>query len=91
LSGDRVVLRAPRLEDVADRLAAGRGPEFRRMVGATGPGGPFRRADAERWCAALTAEAYGWVIEHDGRCVGEARLHGLNPTTPSRRDRAHAA
>jgi RimJ/RimL family protein N-acetyltransferase len=79
LRGDRIVLRAPRPEDVDDRLAAGRDPEFRRMVGATGPApAPLTRADAERWRAELAREPLGWVIEHGGRCVGVARLHHVD-------------
>lgn len=78
LRGERVVLRPPRPADADDRLAAGRDPEFRRMVGAGPAAGPLTRAAAERWRAALGDEAYGWVIEHAGRCVGEARLHRVD-------------
>lgn len=76
LRGQRVVLRPPRSEDVTDRLAAGRDPEFRRMVGAsTARVGPLTAADAARWYARLAAEPFGWAIEENGRCIGEARLH----------------
>ena len=76
LRGQRVLLRAPRPADVNDRLAAGRDPEFRRMVGAPASrAGPLTAADAARWYARLAAEPLGWIIEHDGRCIGEARLH----------------
>jgi RimJ/RimL family protein N-acetyltransferase len=79
LRGAQVVLRAPRPTDVDDRLAAGRDPEFRRMVGATRPvAGPLTRADAERWYAALRDEPQAWVIELEGRCIGEARLHHVD-------------
>jgi hypothetical protein len=67
LLGARVRLRAPRPGDIADRLAAGRDPEFRRMVGARPAVAPLTRSDAERWFAALVREPYGWVIEHGGR------------------------
>jgi RimJ/RimL family protein N-acetyltransferase len=67
------------LSDVADRLAAGRDPEFRRMVGAAPAAEPLTQADAERWYTALAREPHAWVIERDGRCVGEARLHHLDP------------
>ena len=80
LRGARILLRAPRPSDVEERVAIGRDPEFRRMVGATAPAsGPMTREDAERWYARLVGEPLGWVIEHEGRCVGEARLHGLDP------------
>jgi RimJ/RimL family protein N-acetyltransferase len=79
LRGPRVTLRAPAPGDVADRLAAGRDPEFRRMVGAVGPApGPMYARDARRWHDALRADRFGWAVEHEGRCVGEARLHGLD-------------
>lgn len=78
LRGDRVVLRAPRPEDVDDRLAAGRDAEFRRMVGVTPAARPLTRADAEHWHAELAREPYGWVVEHGGRCVGVARLHHVD-------------
>ena len=73
------MLRAPKASDVADRLAAGRDAEFRRMVGAPPAAGPLTRADAERWYAALAHEPHGWVVECEGRCVGEARLHHVDP------------
>src|SRR5687768_13896296 len=79
LRGARVLLRAPRPEDVAARLDAGRDPEFRRMVGARPATAPLSRAEGERWRRALAAEPHGWVIESDGRCVGEARLHHVDP------------
>ena len=88
LRGPRLVLRPPRPQDVVDRLAAGRDPEFRRLVGAGGlwPG-PLTGDDADRWYARLAAEPRGWVIEHAGRCVGEARLHGIDAAA----GRAHFA
>ena len=76
LRGQRVMLRPPRSEDVTDRLAAGRDPEFQRMVGAPASrAGPLTAADAARWYARLAADPFGWVIEQGGRCIGEARLH----------------
>jgi [ribosomal protein S5]-alanine N-acetyltransferase len=79
LRGRRVVLRAPQPSDVADRLAAGRDPEFRRMVGAVGADpGPLTQADAERWYEKLEREPLGWVIVYEAHCVGIARLHGVD-------------
>ncbi len=51
------------------------------MVGAAPTTEPLTQADAERWYAALAREPHGWVIERDGRCVGEARLHHVDPAT----------
>jgi [ribosomal protein S5]-alanine N-acetyltransferase len=79
LRGPRVVLRAPQPSDIADRLAAGRDPEFRRMVGAIGSvAGPLTQTDAEHWYEDVRRETFGWVIELEGRCVGVARLHSLD-------------
>jgi len=49
------------------------------MVGAKPTAEPMTEADAERWYIALERERHGWVIEHAGRCVGEARLHHVDP------------
>lgn len=78
LHGRRVVLRTPLPADIAERVAAGRDAEFRRMVGARPATGPLTRSEAERWYAALAGEPHGWVIEHDGRLAGEARLHHVD-------------
>ena len=76
LLGSRVILRRPETRDISDRLAAGRDPEFRRMVGATGPSSEsFTQRDAELWYHDLVGEPFGWAIEHNGRCIGLARLH----------------
>jgi RimJ/RimL family protein N-acetyltransferase len=48
------------------------------MVGAAPTTEPLTRADAERWYSALAREPHGWVVEHEGRCVGEARLHHVD-------------
>ena len=48
------------------------------MVGARPAAGPMTRAEAERWYAALAREPHGWVVEHDGRLAGEARLHRVD-------------
>ena len=77
LRGRRVVLRAPKPSDVGDRLEAGRDPEFRRMVGAPPSAAPLTRADAERWYQQVSGNPLGWVIEHDGRCIGAVGLRTL--------------
>src|SRR4029453_298017 len=59
LRGPRVLLRAPRASDRDDRLAAGRDPEFRRMVGGTGPDpGPLTMAEVDRWYAGVAGRTY---------------------------------
>jgi RimJ/RimL family protein N-acetyltransferase len=79
LRGSLVLLRAPGASDPDDRLAAGRDPEFRRMVGGTGPEpGPLSASEVERWYAGLVAEPCAWIIESADRCVGVARLHHID-------------
>jgi len=86
LQGTRVVLRAPRDADRADRLSAGRDPEFRRLVGGVGPDhGPLTRADVDRWYDDLVSQPYAWVVEFEGHCVGVARLHHVDAATGTAR------
>lgn len=80
LQGPRLILRAPREADKQDRLAYGRDPEFRRIVGGdprTSP--PLTTAEVELWYHQVIAEPYHWIIERDGHCIGTARLHALDP------------
>ncbi len=80
LRGPRVVLRPPRPEDTAGRLALGNDPEIMRMFGAD-PANlqPLAEADAARWVEGLAGHPYAWVVEHEGRLLGEARLDGVDP------------
>ena len=48
------------------------------MVGAPPAPPGFTREDAERWYESIVREPFGWVVEYDGRCVGVARLHGVD-------------
>lgn len=48
------------------------------MVGAAGSARPFTRADASAWYEAVARDPLEWVVEHGGRCVGVARLHGVD-------------
>lgn len=74
LHGERVRLRPPKPSDVDDLLALGRHPQIVRAYGASYDGRQFRRADLEAWYAGLQRHAHAWVVEHDGRAVGEVRL-----------------
>lgn len=79
LTGRQVLLRSPRPSDRQDRLAVGRNAEFVRMVGGDARDlRPFTAKDADSWFHRLFAEPLTWVIEVDGRCIGEARLHHLD-------------
>lgn len=75
LLGDRVVVRAPRESDKADRLAIGRHAEFVRMVGGDDRDlKPLSAGDVDGWYLELLSTHIGWVIEVDGRAVGATRL-----------------
>ena len=79
LSGKSVTLRAPKSEDVADRLAQGRAPEVVRMFGGD-PNAlpPLTEAAAQRWVDGLAAHPHAWVVEHEGRLLGEICLDDLD-------------
>lgn len=79
LAGERLCLRGPQESDKADRLACGRDPEFRRMVGGdprTCP--PLTEAEVTGWYEAVRADSLYWIVEVDGRCIGTARLHQVD-------------
>lgn len=81
LAGPRVLLRPGRVADRAERLAMGRDPEFHRLVGGDPARArlPLTPADVERWYTSLSSEPLHWAIEAEGRLVGTARLHGVDP------------
>lgn len=79
LTGDRVVLRAPRLEDVDARLALGSSPEMLRLFGGDPrQHRPLTRDAAQSWFDALMQDTRSWVIEADGKMIGTVRLHSVN-------------
>jgi RimJ/RimL family protein N-acetyltransferase len=84
LRGLQVLLRSPREADKSDRLECGRDAEFVRMVGGD-PSElpPLTVEEVDRWYERIASEPYSWIIERDGRCVGTARLHALDPATHS--------
>lgn len=79
LFGTRVTLRAPRETDKADRLACPRNAEAVRMYG-----GDYRNLqpvtveEVERWYEWHSREPLRWMLEVDGRCIGNARLSLLD-------------
>lgn len=40
---------------------------------------PLTEARAARWIEELTVHPYAWVVEYEGRFLGEVRLDGLDP------------
>jgi [ribosomal protein S5]-alanine N-acetyltransferase len=82
LVGRHVVLRAPRPTDRADRAHWGARAEIVRMYG----GDPVRAtppalsAEAvERWYRQVADDELCWVIQVGDRCVGQVRLHQVEP------------
>ena len=79
LHGERIKLRAPVEQDKQDRITDGRDAEFCRMVGGDPqPLRPLTEADAAQWYDRLCRDPMHWVVEADGRCIGNARLHSLD-------------
>ena len=103
LDGARVKLRPPVERDKQDRLAAGRDPEFRRMVGGEPTDcPPLTMPEVEQWYQQLCHLPLNWVIEAEGCCIGVARLLALNRAnrraryaigifSPKYRDRGYGA
>ena len=80
VEGARVTLRPPRSGDVEARLGLGRDAEIARMFGASATDlTPLTIDEIEREHATLAAPNQGWIIEHEGRAVGVARLHAIDP------------
>lgn len=80
LRSGAVLLRQPRPGDAAARLALGNDPDILRMFGvdpAERP--PLTAAGTAAWVERIAAHAIAWIVEHDGRLLGEVRLDGLDP------------
>jgi RimJ/RimL family protein N-acetyltransferase len=76
LRTDRLILRKPISRDVEDRLAMGRDPEIYRMLGSDpSKVGPITREQAQAWCDHIRNHGAAWVIEYDGKAIGEILIH----------------
>lgn len=79
LTGPRVTLRPPRPEDAEARRALGIDPDIVRMFGGSvSEPGAMTGEEAETWLDHLRLQEPGWVMEHDGRVIGAAFLHGVS-------------
>jgi RimJ/RimL family protein N-acetyltransferase len=79
LHGTSVLLRGPQASDAAERLTLGHSAEIIHMFGyepAEIP--PLTIEDSQRLIDGLATHDHAWVIEHDGRFLGEIRLDGLD-------------
>jgi RimJ/RimL family protein N-acetyltransferase len=81
LVGERVLLRGIREEDIEGRIRCGQHPEIVRMFGGTlDSPRPLSLDEARRWFEEIASDQnpHHWVIVHDGRFIGTARLHSLD-------------
>lgn len=78
LRGSLVSLRPVEDDDAQARRAAGHVPELDRLYGGAGnPAEPYGLGQARRWVAKVRSrEPLSWVIDLDGRAIGEIYLHG---------------
>jgi RimJ/RimL family protein N-acetyltransferase len=79
LQGSRVLLRPPRPTDLDERLALGRQPEIVRLFGGDLPRpASLPREMATSWLERLSRHPHAWIIEVDGRLLGEIRLDNVD-------------
>jgi len=86
LQGKRLILRGPHEKDKIDRLSYGRDPEFRKMVGGdhrVNP--PLTVEEVERWYQSVLVEPTSWIIDLDGKCIGQVALHSHSAQNRSSR------
>jgi RimJ/RimL family protein N-acetyltransferase len=70
-----LVLRQPIASDIADRHALGRDPDIYRMLGADVRSlPPLTEEQAKAWVENIASHPAAWVIEHQGRAIGEILL-----------------
>lgn len=79
LTGDGVVLRPPRKSDRDERLALGRSAEIVRAFGGDPSGlDPLTAGEVAAWLDGIALSPTAWVVEHDGRFLGDLRFHSLD-------------
>lgn len=75
LRTERLTLRRPVPSDITDRHAIGRDPEIYKMLGAdTRHLTPLTEEQARAWVEGIVAHPAAWVIDWQGRAVGEILL-----------------
>ncbi len=75
LTGKKIILRKPVKQDIEDRLHCGSSRDNIRMYGGdTRNMQPFRREDAVAWYEKILSNRFEWMIEFEGKCIGQARL-----------------
>jgi len=76
-----LILRNAKPGDGAAYIALGWSAEIHRMFGGsrTTPEDDRRKVAAD-WLRSVRAHPFAWVIEHQGRLIGQIRLHSINNT-----------
>jgi RimJ/RimL family protein N-acetyltransferase len=75
LRTQHLTLRQPIATDIADRHALGRDPEIYRLLGADIRAlQPLTEEQAKAWVENIASHPAAWVIEHQGRAIGEILL-----------------
>ncbi|MCA0401158.1 MAG: GNAT family N-acetyltransferase [Proteobacteria bacterium] len=75
LRSQRLILRQPIATDIADRHALGRDPDIYRMLGADIRSLPtLTEEQAKAWVENIAAHPAAWVVEYQGRAIGEILL-----------------
>jgi RimJ/RimL family protein N-acetyltransferase len=70
-----LILRRPIASDIADRHLLGRDPEIYRMLGAdVGKLATLTEDQAKAWVENIASHPAAWVIEYQGRAIGEILL-----------------
>lgn len=74
----RLTLRRPIPSDIADRHTLGRDPEIYRMLGADTRGlSALTEEQAKAWVENIASHPAAWVIEWQGRAIGEILLDNV--------------
>lgn len=78
LRNDELILRRVNKNDIQNRIACGRIDEFTFMYGGEKDNKLYTEEDGNRWYQKQLDRKPGWVIEYQGKCIGEAFLHHID-------------
>lgn len=79
LKGQNVVLRPGSPDDADARLALGTDAGIAEMFGVSSPDArPMTRDGAAKWAQSTAENSHAWIIEVEGRLIGEIKLHNLD-------------
>lgn len=79
IEGARLRLRAATADDAEARLSLGHSSDIVRMFGVSyADHKAMTREAAEAWAVGQLNDPYAWIIEVEGRLIGEIKLHSIN-------------